>query len=97
MPAVDRQQGVGGERKLPAQFNLRNQHSIVFLYITNCMFVSTSYNTILRCILYKDFKYTLINSCATNQYTSQHCGMEYMQLLAIISVGRAFINKFRMA
>ena len=60
MPATERQRGVGGERKLPAQFNLINQHSIVFLYITNCMYVSTSCNTILRCILYKDIKHTLL-------------------------------------
>ena len=57
MPDTDGRRGVGGERKLPAQFNFENQHSIDFLYITNCMYISTSCNTILKCILYKDFKH----------------------------------------
>ena len=33
MPDTDGRRGVGGERKLPAQFNFENHHSIDFLYI----------------------------------------------------------------
>ena len=45
MPAADRQRGVGGGRKLPAQFDLINQHSIIFLYIY-ILYVGTIFVTL---------------------------------------------------